>query len=156
MEKERQESRSLLKEERMAEYRRITAYMKSVCEKKRAACREMKELEDRLGLVNLLGSRGAKETKYGRGTIPKYNVKTRAFHFVVSACEMNGGLYPMAQLRGVIKGDTMEFYRAMGKPKKFANRFSAHLTLEKIHGVWYFVLRHHTTLISLLGVDSLV
>ena len=94
-----------------------------------AAQLELEDLEIRLGITDAIGAGSAEES-----------LDSKVLSFVVSALEQNGGSYPMAQLRRMMKSD-YALYEAMGPVRKFASEHSDVLSLDKIGGKWMFVLK---------------
>ena len=94
---------------------------------------EMEDIEARLGIAEAIGGDSARPSGEG-------DLESRVLSFVVSALETNGGNYPMAQLRRMMKSD-YDLYEAMGPVRKFAAENSDVVSLDKIGGKWMFVLK---------------
>lgn len=98
-----------------------------------AARVEIEDIEARLGIIEAIGGDSARQSGEG-------DLESRVLSFVVSALETNGGNYPMAQLRRMMKSD-YALYEAMGPVRKFAAENSDVVSLDKIGGKWMFVLK---------------
>ena len=113
---------------------RILSSNEELSDVERVAARvEIEDIEARLGIAEAIGSDSARQSGEG-------DLESRVLSFVVSALETQGGSYPMAQLRRLMKSD-YALYEAMGPVRKFADENSDVVSLDKIGGKWMFVLK---------------
>ena len=100
---------------------------------------EIEDLESRLGILDLIGE--TSQRPLGDNTTPsEQDMESKVLNFVVSSLESNGGIYPMAAMRRMMKSD-MDLYNAMGKAHDFAQSHSSILSLDKISGKWMYILK---------------